>query len=352
MESIKFMKENYLFYLDQRLLPQREVWRQSKTLKQTYTAIKQLRVRGAPLIGVFAGYGFAICALKFSDNKDTFKKQALSALDYLKSARPTAVNLFWALDRMAKVLTQNITNNTIAIKKAFLIEANSIHKQDIMLCNNMAKQGLHLIKKSDRILTHCNTGFLATAGIGTALGVITGAHKKYRDIFVYVDETRPLLQGARLTAWELAKMNVPCKLISDNMAAYCMRQGLIDKVFLGADRIAANGDTANKIGTYNVAVAARYHKIPFYVVAPFSTFDVSIKTGAQIKIEQRMPDEVRKVCDRIYIAPKDIDVYNPAFDVTPAELITAIVTDRGVIYPPFKTNIRRILGKHDNIQNI
>jgi methylthioribose-1-phosphate isomerase len=340
MQALKF-KNNRLFYIDQTKLPLKEVWRQCKSLKQGYTAIKELQVRGAPLIGVFAAYCICVSLKSFSSKKDVFLRQVLAALCYLGNARPTAVNLSWALDRLERAALGNKEKGLVQLKQAIIKEAKSIHSEDISLCKSMAYHGVKLIKKGDGVLTHCNTGFLATSGEGTALAVISKAHRVSEDIMVYVDETRPLLQGARLTAWELMKSKVPCTLISDNMAAYLMYKKKIDKVFVGADRIAANGDTANKIGTYNVAVLAKYHKIPFYVVAPFSTFDLSLRSGRQIPIEQRNADEVRVILGKLRIAPADMKVFNPAFDVTPHKLITAIVSDKGIIYPPYKANIKK-----------
>ena len=233
-----------------------------------------------------------------------------------------------------------------AIKKALLCEAQKIHRQDVEFCSRMAAFGAKLVRSGDSILTHCNAGSLATSGEGTALSVIYKAHKLYGNIKVYADETRPLLQGARLTAWELSKRKIDCTLICDNMAAYLMQKGKIDKIFVGADRIAANGDTANKIGTYSVAVIAAYHKVPFYVVAPFSTFDLSLLTGSQIPIEERAGYEVKTVLGKINVAPKNVKVFNPAFDVTPSKLIAAIVSDKGIIYPPYAKNIKKILGRN------
>lgn len=342
LASIKF-KNQKLYYLDQRKLPLSEVWLACNSLKEGFTAIRQLRVRGAPLIGVFAAYAAFIASKKFSNQKNKFLKQAYQAIDYLKSSRPTAVNLFWALDKIKNVILANEEKTPVEIKRLILEEARKIHTQDISLCKSMASYGVKLIEKGDSILTHCNTGFLATSGSGTALAVIFEAKLRYKDIKVYADETRPLLQGSRLTAWELEKKKIDYRVICDNMAASLMARGLINKVFLGADRIAANGDVVNKIGTYGVAVLAKYHKIPFYVVAPFSTFDRSIKTGADIKIEERDPQEVRQVLGKINIAPKTAKVRNPAFDLTPKELITAIVSDKGIIYPPFHQNIKKIL---------
>lgn len=334
------LKEGHLFYLDQRALPAKEIWREAKTLNDCFLAIKQLRIRGAPLIGVFAAYSVYI-GIKNFKQKDTFLDDCNHVISYLNKSRPTAVNLFWALNRMQTVLSHNSNKDVTMIKRALFNEAKRIHLEDQLLCQRMADHGVKLINSGDTILTHCNTGFLATSGQGTALAVIFKANEIYKNIQVYVDETRPLLQGARLTSWELLKKGVCATLITDNMAAYLMQQRKIDKVFLGADRIAANGDTANKIGTYSVAVNAKYHKIPFYVVAPLTTFDFSLKTGKEIPIEQRDPEEVRKPMNKNYISPRKILVYNPAFDVTPHNLITAIVTDKGAIYPPFSKNIRK-----------
>lgn len=343
MTSIKFKNQN-LFYLDQRKLPAKEKWLCCRSLDDAFSAIKQLRVRGAPLIGVFAAYAVFIASKSFPEEKAKFLSAAATAIRRLKSSRPTAVNLFWALKRIEKIIEKNKNRGVARIKECILSEAKKIHSQDIALCRRMASFGLELVKRGDKILTHCNTGFLATSGEGTALSVIFKANRAYRDIEVYADETRPLLQGSRLTAWELAKEKVNYRLICDNMAAWLMAKGKINKVFLGADRIAANGDAANKIGTYSVAVLAKYHKIPFYMVAPFSSFDLSIAAGTGIKIEERNPQEVRQILGN-YIAPKKAKVANPAFDVTPNKLISAIVSDKGIIYPPFKKNIKKILSR-------
>lgn len=344
MTAIKF-KNKRLFYLDQTQLPLREVWRQCKTLKDGFTAIKLLRVRGAPLIGVFAAYCIYVHLKYLPSTKSAFFKQLKKSLNYLKACRPTAVNLSWALGRLEEVAFKNKEKNIAQIKQAILKEAESIHKEDIILCQKMADYGVKLIKKGDRILTHCNTGFLATSGEGTALAVIYKAKKIYKDIEVYVDETRPLFQGSRLTSWELLKKRVATLVICDNMAASLMGKGAISKIFVGADRIAANGDVVNKIGTYSLAVLAHYHKIPFYVVAPFSSFDLSLKSGEHIPLEERKADEIRKVLNKVYIAPKNVKTYNPAFDLTPHMLITAIVSDKGIIKPPYKQNIKKVLKR-------
>jgi len=343
MRAIKF-KNKQLFYIDQTKLPLKELWRKCRGLKSGYKAIKELQVRGAPLIGVFAAY----CIYVHFKNKSLTKKKFLNdfgkACKRLKSCRPTAVNLAWALERLEKAVLGNKNKRVSQIKEVILKEAQAINLEDILLCERMANQGVKLIREGDRILTHCNAGFLATSGDGTALAVIYKAHELYGDIRVYTDETRPLLQGSRLSAWELTKRGVPTTVICDNMAAILMEQGKIDKIFVGADRIAANGDAANKIGTFGLAILAKYHKIPFYVVAPFSTFDLSLASGKLIPIEERNKDEIRKLVNKIEVAPKGAKAYNPAFDVTPNKLITAIVSDKGVIKPDFKKNIKKVLG--------
>ncbi len=343
MKAIKF-QNNRLFYIDQTQLPLKEVWRECKYLKDGFSAIKKLKVRGAPLIGVFAAYCICVHLKHLSLSKEVFLKQLKSALSYLKMCRPTAVNLSWALECLEKVVLQNKVKALGRIKKVILEEAKRIHKEDMMLCQKMADFGVRLINQGDRILTHCNAGFLAASGEGTALAVIYKGAKTHKNIKVYADETRPLLQGSRLTAWELLKKKIPSTVICDNMAAHLMHVGGIDKIFVGADRIAANGDTANKIGTYSLAVLANYHKIPFYVVAPFSTFDFKLRSGEFIPIEERHGDEVRRVINKVYITPRKMKVFNPAFDVTPHKLISAIVSDKGIIYPPYKKNIKKILS--------
>ena len=340
MCSIKF-KNRRLFYLDQTKLPLKEEWQECKSFGSGYKAIKELQVRGAPLIGVFAAYCLYLHLKNKSLEKKKFLEEFKRASKQLKSCRPTAVNLAWALQRLEQTVLKNQDKSVARIKEAILKEAKVINREDILLCRHMAEQGVELIKKGDRILTHCNAGFLATSGDGTALAVVYKAHNLYKDIKVYVDETRPLLQGSRLSAWELMKKKIPVKIICDNMAATLMKQGKIDKVFVGADRIAANGDTANKIGTYSLAVIAHYHKIPFYVVAPLSSFDLKLKTGNFIPIEERSKEEVKKVLNKVYIAPLKADACNPAFDITPNKLITAIVSDKGIIYSPFTKNIAK-----------
>ncbi|MCM8831625.1 MAG: S-methyl-5-thioribose-1-phosphate isomerase [Candidatus Omnitrophica bacterium] len=340
MRAISF-KNDRLFYLDQSGLPTKEIWKECKSLKDGISAIRNLEVRGAPLLGVFVGYVLYIASKNFSSSKKNFLKQFNHALNSLKNSRPTAINLFWSLNKIENAVKSNIEKDVNTLKKLILKLAKQIDYQDRLLCENIANFGIKLIEDGDVILTHCNTGSLATAGIGTALGIIYNAYKKFKNIKIYVDETRPLLQGARLTAWELYKRKIPCTVICDNMAAYLMQQKKINKIIVGADRITAYADVANKVGTYNLAVLAYYHKIPFYVVAPFSSFDLKIKNGKDIPIEQREPCEVQKL-NNIYITPKKVSVYNPAFDVTPSKLITAIVTDRGIIKPPYKKSIKKM----------
>jgi len=343
MKEAIIYRGSRIYYLNQQLLPHNKVYEECRSLYSGFKAIKELKVRGAPLIGVFSAYCVYVAVRDLrTKSKAVFFRCLKRAIDYLKSARPTAVNLSWALDRIYRVAKMNEDKEIEKIKEIILKEAKSIHQEDIQLCSNIAKNGLKLIKKGDRVLTHCNTGFLATSGDGTALGIIYAAAKKGKNIKVYACEARPLLQGARLTAWELKERKIDSTLICDDMAAYLMQQKKIDKVFVGADRIARNGDTANKIGTYNLAVLAKYHKVPFYVVSPSTSFDLNIERGEDIPIEERAPSEVRVILGKLTIAPK-VKVYNPAFDVTPHRLISAIVTDRGVIYPPFKKSIRNLL---------
>ncbi|MCK4912141.1 MAG: S-methyl-5-thioribose-1-phosphate isomerase [Candidatus Omnitrophica bacterium] len=344
MRAIKF-KNKQLFYIDQTKLPLKEVWKECKGLDSGYKAIKELQVRGAPLIGVFAAYCVYIHFKNKSLAINKFLSEFRRTTKRLKSCRPTAVNLAWALEKVEQVVLSNNNKGKSGeqLKEIILKEAKTINQEDVKLCENMAKYGVRLIKKGDNILTHCNAGFLATSGDGTAISVIYKAYERYKDIRVYSDETRPLLQGSRLSAWELTKRGVPTTVICDSMAATLMEQGKIDKIIVGADRIAANGDAANKIGTYGLAILANYYKIPFYIVAPFSTFDLSLKSGKFIPIEERKKDEVRKLVNRIEVAPRGVKVYNPAFDVTPNKLITAIISDKGVINPPFKKSIKKIL---------
>ncbi len=306
--------------LDQTLLPHQEKWITIENNEQMIEAIKALRVRGAPLIGVTAALMIAKLAVEKKPHADLLKQ----AHD-LFEARPTAVNLMVCVDRMVQQIKKNLD------LKIIIDLAVQIFNEDVELCEKMATNGAELISDGDQILTHCNTGGLATAGIGTALGVIRKAHQQGKKIHVFIDETRPLLQGGRLTAWELQKLNIPCTLIADSMAAQLMSLKKITKAIVGSDRIAANGDFANKIGTYSVAVNCFFHKVPFYVAAPHTTLDPKCKNGSEIPIEQRSAKEVQGFGELLW-APKNVHVYNPAFDVTPNELVSAWILDKAVYY--------------------
>ncbi len=327
-------KNGVVRLLDQSRLPEHVEFLDCRDYRAVADAIRELKVRGAPAIGVTAALGVALGAQAVSAMEfPAFARALLPICDHLAATRPTAVNLFWAIDRMKKKLASLSAQAVPAVKAALLAEAQAILDEDIALCKAMGKHGAELIANGQTVLTHCNAGALATAGYGTALGVIRAAWEQGKKIQVIADETRPVLQGARLTAWELMQDKIPVTLITDNMAGALMRQGKIQLCVVGADRIAANGDVANKIGTYSVAVLARAHGIPFYVAAPYSTIDLKTKTGADIPIEQRNPLEVTTIHGSHPIAPAGVAVYNPAFDVTPAELITGIITERGVFKP-------------------
>lgn len=320
--------------LDQSRLPEHVEFLDCRDYRAVADAIRELKVRGAPAIGVTAALGVALGAQAISATEfPAFAQALLPICDHLGATRPTAVNLFWAIDRMKTKLASLSAQAVPAVKAALLAEAQAILEEDIALCKAMGRHGAELIANGQTVLTHCNAGALATAGYGTALGVIRAAWEQGKKIQVIADETRPVLQGARLTAWELMQDKIPVTLITDNMAGSLMRQGKIQLCVVGADRIAANGDVANKIGTYSVAVLARAHGIPFYVAAPYSTIDLKTKTGADIPIEQRNALEVTTIHGSHPVAPAGVAVYNPAFDVTPAELITGIITERGVFKP-------------------
>jgi S-methyl-5-thioribose-1-phosphate isomerase len=335
-------KNNSVILIDQKVLPVTERYVTCRSYQEIISAIKDLTVRGAPAIGVVAAMGAALGALRLpSLPPKKFRRIFIAICDEIARARPTARNLFWALERMKKRLDQAMQTGKKDLVKELVDEAKNIYTEDIEANRQMGKHGSKLLADSDNILTHCNTGALATAGYGTALGVIRAAHEQGKKLHVYVDETRPVLQGARLTAWELKKEKIPATLITDSMAGFLMQQGKIDKVLVGADRIAANGDTANKIGTYSLAVLAAVHRIPFYVAAPLSTIDISLKTGAAIPIEERKNEEVTHF-KGIRSTPKGIKVYNPAFDITPAEYITAIITEKGIITKPYRASIANL----------
>jgi methylthioribose-1-phosphate isomerase len=321
--------------IDQTKLPHRVVYVEIKTVQSMWWAIRQLKIRGAPAIGVAGAFGVVLGVKNIkTEGYREFKTRFVSIVRYLASSRPTARNLFWALERMMRCVEENTNKKVSQIKEFLLKEAFRIMREDQELCRRMALFGTKLVRRGDRILTHCNTGGLATVDYGTALGVLFKAKEEGKKIKVYIDETRPLLQGARLTTWELLRERIDVTLICDNMAASLMKNGKVDKVFVGADRIARNGDVANKIGTYNLAVLANFHRIPFYVVAPLSTFDFDLSSGDKIPIEERSGDEVRKIFGK-RIAPKRVKAYNPAFDVTPARLVTAIITEDGIFWPPY-----------------
>ena len=320
--------------LDQSRLPESIEFLDCRDVDAVAAAIRELRVRGAPAIGVTAAMGVALGAQAIASTEyDVFAKTLFTICDRLAATRPTAVNLFWAIERMKQKLVALRAEPIASIKAALMKESQAILEEDIALCKAIGRHGAGLIQTGQTVLTHCNAGALATAGYGTALGVIRAACEQGKKIQVIADETRPVLQGARLTAWELMQDQIPVTLITDNMAGSLMRQGKIHLCVVGADRIAANGDVANKIGTYSVAVLAKAHGIPFYVAAPYSTIDLRTKSGADIPIEQRNPLEVTTIHGSQPIAPTGVAVYNPAFDVTPAELISGIITERGVFKP-------------------
>ena len=324
-----------LVLLDQTRLPTEEIERAYSSWPDVADAIRTLVVRGAPAIGVAAAFGVVLVACESAARDASALRSDLEdAIKGLAATRPTAVNLFWALDRMRRAIDAGRDLPAAALSERLLAEAQAILSEDLAANRAMGAHGAALVPQGGRLLTHCNAGALATAGYGTAVGVIRAAHERGRLALVWVDETRPVMQGSRLTAWELAKEGIPHRLISDVAAGFVMQRGEVDLVVTGADRIAANGDTANKIGTYSVAVLARHHRIPFYVAAPYSTIDPSIASGASIVIEERDAAEVRGVGGR-QTAPTASPVFNPAFDVTPAELITAIITERGVVHPPY-----------------
>ncbi len=330
-KAIEF-KDGKLILIDQRMLPNKLVYTDCRTAEEVATAIKTMIVRGAPAIGGAAAYGVYLALVEAEGNQKLF--QALCST--IRSARPTAVNLMWAVDRVMKTAEETGFN-----REAVFEEADRIFKEDISMNHRLSEIGVQVIRKGDTILTHCNAGALATCGWGTALGVIKEAHRRGYGIHVYADETRPLLQGARLTAWELKKAGIPSTLIPDSAAATLIRDGRIDCIILGADRITANGDVANKVGTFMLSIIAKEYGVPFYSVAPTSTIDFTMKDGKDIPIEMRDPDEVRRP-GGVLMAPKGIDVYNPSFDVTPHQNITGIITEKGIIYPPFDKNIERI----------
>jgi len=330
-------KNDRVIMLDQRLLPHREVYRSCRNYVQVADAIRAMVIRGAPAIGVAAAMGVALGALHAPDKR--FDREFERIVAQLGKTRPTAVNLFWALQRMREVYSAQRSKGIEAVRRALTRAALQICKDDVAANKMIGKYGAPLLRNAKRIMTHCNAGALATAGYGTALGVIRALKASGRRFEVYVNETRPFLQGARLTAWELKKDNIPATLVTDNMVGYLMQRGYVDAVVVGCDRVAANGDVANKIGTYTVAVMAKRHGVPFYVAGPTSSIDIHCPSGKDIPIEQRDAREVSHIFGKA-LAPDGMKVFNPAFDVTSQELVTAIITERGVINPPYSKNIR------------
>lgn len=341
-------KKNTLVLLDQTKIPREVAYVECKTVQDIYDAIQTMIVRGAPAIGVSAAYGMVIAANTYdgkgSSDKEKFMDYLRECAEYLKSSRPTAVNLMWAVDRIMDKVEEMQIASIEEIKAEMEKDAIAIHKEDENTNRTIGLNLLSLLKDGATVLTHCNAGSLAASAYGTALAVFYMAQEKGMNIKAYADETRPRLQGANLTSFELAEHGVDVTLICDNMAAVVMSQGKIDAVIVGCDRVAANGDTANKIGTYSVSLLADHFQIPVYIAAPTTTIDMDCPDGSAIPIEERGADEVLCV-NGGYIAPKEVKTYNPAFDVTPAEYITAIVTEKGIVYPPFKENLEKIMRK-------
>ncbi len=339
-----------LIIIDQTKLPGETIFLRLSKAEDIYEAICTLRVRGAPAIGVAAAIGIcAVCKRLPDSDRETFDAEFFRIKDYLVSARPTAVNLSWALNRMAQVVTSNLTCQTSELKDLLRKEALEIRDEDIRVCRAIGEHGLTLIRDGDGILTHCNAGQLATTRYGTALAPIHVGREQGMNFKVFTDETRPLLQGARLSAYEMVADGVDTTVICDNMASSVMKNGWVQAIFVGCDRVAANGDTANKIGTSGVAILAKHYGIPFYVCAPLSTIDMDCPDGSQIKIEQRADSEVTEMWYKERMAPQGVKVYNPAFDVTDADLVTAFVTEHGVIRPPFAPAFRALFAENKKI---
>lgn len=340
-ESISW-QEDHLVILDQTQLPLREIYSDVNTIGQVWEAIKKLKVRGAPAIGIAGAYGLYLGIRELdSKNFTSFNVELNRWIEYLKSSRPTAVNLSWALERISQTVYANKDKELDEVKEIILETAKTIHDEDKRVCKQIGENGAKLVKKGCNILTHCNTGGLATGAYGTAFSVILHANDAEKDIHVWVDETRPLLQGARLTTWELKQAEIPFHLITDSMAGSLMRTGKVDMVVVGADRVTANGDTANKIGTYPLAVLAKENEIPFYVALPLSTFDLETASGDEIEIEERDEEEVTHIA-KTPITPKKTEAYNPAFDVTPHKYISGFITEKGIVKPDFQKNIKKL----------
>lgn len=338
-------ENNDLYLLDQTKLPLEVIEEKQESIEQVWDSIKQLKVRGAPAIGVAAAYGLLYGVKdKTKLSSDDFLNALKESARYLNSSRPTAVNLSWALNKMVRVVEKLKDQPSFKIYERLIEEAKQIHEEDIKLCEGIGRFGSKLIEEGAGILTHCNAGALATSGIGTALSPMYAAQKEGKGFRVYADETRPLLQGARLTSWELQQSGIDVTLLTDNMAAHMMSSGFIDMVIVGTDRVAANGDVANKIGTLGVAILAKYFNIPFYVACPYSTIDMQTKSGKDIVIEERTEDEVTHFGEK-RTAPYDMKVKNPAFDVTPNDLVSGLITEKGIIKAPYSENLKSFAKK-------
>ncbi|MBR6473619.1 MAG: S-methyl-5-thioribose-1-phosphate isomerase [Firmicutes bacterium] len=346
-------EEGRLYILDQTKLPNEEVVIELRTKEDVWDAIRELKVRGAPAIGVCAAYGLYVSVAGSDEDTDTFLKRVREAADYIDSSRPTAVNLSWALKRMVRALEKTLTDDpSISLseaKAALLDEAREIHREDVDACMTMGKYGLELLKPGMGILTHCNAGTIATSKYGTCLAPIHLGQERGYGFRVFCDETRPLLQGARLTAWELVKNGVDTTLICDNMAAIVMKNGWVDAVVVGCDRMAANGDGANKIGTSGVAILAHEYGIPFYMFVPTSTIDLNTPAGCDIPIELRQGEEIFEMWYEKPMAPGEVKTYNPSFDVTDHEYITAVITEKGIVRPPYDINLKKLFEESDNV---
>ena len=338
VQTLKW-QDDALILIDQTRLPEELIYETCRDVETVAQAIEVLMVRGAPAIGLAAAYGVVVGAQEAIDcDPAEFRRRVEESIDRLARTRPTAVNLFWALDQMRALLQAHQDSDNQTVRDAFLVTADRLFAEDRRICRQMGQNGAELLRDGGQVITHCNAGGLATADYGTALGVIYAAHENGKKVAVFADETRPLLQGSRLTAWELMQSGVDVKVICDNMAASVMRRESIDCCIVGADRIARNGDVANKIGTYGLAIVAREHGVPFYVAAPVSTLDISLASGEEIPIEERDPKEIRAGMGKA-TAPDDAPVYNPAFDITPKELVTAIISEKGIARPPFEPTL-------------
>ncbi len=343
VQSIEW-REDHVRIIDQTFLPGRTVYCDVRDVGQMWDAIKKLKVRGAPAIGIAAAYAFYLGIKDIQDiSYSGFSIEVNRISEYLASSRPTAVNLQWALDRIKNTIHAMREKPIDEIKERVLQLAKTIHEEDKRICKSIGLNGQELIPAKANILTHCNTGGLATGQYGTALSMIYHAHEQGKSIHVWVDETRPLLQGSRLTAWELTSAGIPMQLVIDSAAGHLMKSGKVDLIVVGTDRVAANGDTANKIGTYSLSVLAKEHNIPFYVAAPLSSIDTALASGDEIPIEERDGDEITNI-GSTRIAPKKVLTYNPAFDVTPAANITAFVTEKGIVKPPFTSEIAKLFA--------